>query len=121
MNKRLVAVMILCFGLGAGNCHADASNEAIAARIEQQLKSAGRDQYDAAKDEGRKPVEVVQFVATSRSRTRFGIPARRVASVRMGHRSSLRSSPPLITRRRLRRTNAVKGFLRTSFPLSAKL
>ena len=69
MNKRLVAVMILCFGLGAGNCHADASNEAIAARIEQQLKSAGRDQYDAAKDEGRKPVEVVQFVGVKADMT----------------------------------------------------
>jgi predicted methyltransferase len=69
MNKRLVTVMIICFGLGAGECHADASDAARAARIERQLKSAGRDQYDAVKDEGRKPVEAVQFVGVKAEMT----------------------------------------------------
>ena len=40
-----------------------AEDTAMAERIKLQLKSPGRDQFDAIKDPGRKPLEVVQFFA----------------------------------------------------------
>jgi predicted methyltransferase len=61
MNKRLVKVILFFFAFGTGNCIADEQSEAMAARINQQLKADGRDKYDAAKDPGRKPVETMQF------------------------------------------------------------
>lgn len=61
MAKTLVTAMTILCGLGVGACLAGEGNEAMAARINQQLKTAGRDQYDAVKDAGRKPVETAVF------------------------------------------------------------
>ena len=47
--------------MSAGHCFADEAADAMAARIKAQLTAPGRDQYDAAKDPGRKPIETMQF------------------------------------------------------------
>ncbi|MBL4743714.1 MAG: class I SAM-dependent methyltransferase [Cycloclasticus sp.] len=46
-----------------------AEDTAMAERIKLQLKSPGRDQFDAIKDSGRKPLEVVQFFGVKEGMT----------------------------------------------------
>ncbi len=61
MKKRLITTIIIVFVLAAGGSYAAEGDAAMAARINQQLETAGRDQYDAVKDPGRRPVETTQF------------------------------------------------------------
>ena len=61
MKKLFIAATITFLSLSAFNGIAAAGDAAMADRINQQLKSPGRDPYDAAKDPGRKPVEFAQF------------------------------------------------------------
>jgi len=61
MNKQRIAIVMIVLNVATGNCFADGNDEALAARIEKQLQSTGRDQYDAVKDPGRKPVAFMQF------------------------------------------------------------
>ncbi|PCH83759.1 MAG: hypothetical protein COB26_12370 [Piscirickettsiaceae bacterium] len=61
MKKLLITTLVLLSTLTAGYGFAMDSDAEMAERINQQLKSPGRDQYDAVKDPGRKPVEVVRF------------------------------------------------------------
>jgi predicted methyltransferase len=61
MKPYRITALLLLFGLGAGDGLAAAADEALATRINQQLKTAGRGQYDAVKDPGRRPVETARF------------------------------------------------------------
>jgi len=61
MKNLIITTLVLVFSLYTSTSFATDADAAQAERINQQLKSPGRDQYDAPKDPGRKPVEVVQF------------------------------------------------------------
>jgi predicted methyltransferase len=61
MKTRLVTAMMMVAGLAGDCCLAAAGDAAMAARITEQLETTGRDQYDAVKDPGRKPVATMQF------------------------------------------------------------
>ncbi|MDA0823747.1 MAG: hypothetical protein O3C28_15210 [Proteobacteria bacterium] len=61
MIKSLTRLLVIWMAVSAGHCFADESDDAMAARIKAQLTAPGRDQYDAAKDPGRKPIETMQF------------------------------------------------------------
>jgi len=61
MKNLVITALVLVFSLYTSTCLAVDAGAVQAERINQQLKSPGRDQYDALKDPGRKPVEVVQF------------------------------------------------------------
>ena len=61
MNKHLITALMIFCAVGTADCLAEEQAEAMAARINQQLKAEGRDKYDAVKDPGRKPVETLQF------------------------------------------------------------
>ena len=61
MNKVCYPIAVLVLIVGFEICFADDPIEAMAARINEQLIATGRDQYDAAKDPGRKPVEAMEF------------------------------------------------------------
>ena len=74
MNKQILLI-VLVFSSGyigndvmkelnlsvINNAQGAGSDKALAARIEGQLQTTGRDQYDAVKDLGRKPVAFMQF------------------------------------------------------------
>lgn len=58
------ALMIIVFALGFGplnGCLANEADAAMAARIAAQLTAGGRNEYDAVKDPGRKPLETMRF------------------------------------------------------------
>jgi predicted methyltransferase len=61
MKNLLIAVLAFSFIVSTSVSFAVDGDAAMAERIKQQLKSPGRDQFDVAKDPGRKPFEVVQF------------------------------------------------------------
>lgn len=61
MNKVCYSIAVLVLIVGFETCFADDSVDAMATRINEQLFATGRDQYDAAKDPGRKPVETMEF------------------------------------------------------------
>jgi predicted methyltransferase len=61
MNKSISAVFAFFFSLTFQLALADNKDQAMTSRIQQQLKTEGRNQFDAVKDEGRKPVETSQF------------------------------------------------------------
>jgi predicted methyltransferase len=61
MKKQLISAITLVFTLATGNSLALEGDEAMAARINQQLEEDRGNQYDAVKDSGRKPVETAQF------------------------------------------------------------
>ena len=61
MNNLIFAATVMVLGLGAIGCVAGEGDEAMTARITQQLKAAGRDEYDALKDAGRKPAATARF------------------------------------------------------------
>ena len=69
MNKPLIAVTMIALSVSASNCFAADTDEAMAARIERQLESPGRDQYDGVKDPGRKPVATMQFAGVKADMT----------------------------------------------------
>ena len=61
LNKQLISVVMTAISLAAGDCLSAEGDKAMATQIEQQLQSAGRDQYDEVKDPGRQPVATMQF------------------------------------------------------------
>jgi predicted methyltransferase len=61
MKIILISLTALTFVLFTGACFAVGDDAVQAERIKQQLMSPGRDQYDAVKDPGRKPLEVIRF------------------------------------------------------------
>ncbi len=69
MKKLLISTIVLALTLSAGYSLATDADAAMVERIQQQLKSPGRDQYDAIKDPGRKPIEVVQFFGVKEGMT----------------------------------------------------
>ena len=65
MSQYRLALMIIVFGLSfspLNGCFASEADEAMAVRIAAQLMAAGRNEYDAAKDPGRKPLETMRFL-----------------------------------------------------------
>ncbi len=60
MNKIANATMLVCL-LVTNICTADTESDAMEMRINKQLKSASRGEFDSIKDAGRKPVETMQF------------------------------------------------------------
>jgi len=58
ITRLIIPLCVFAFFAG-GTAMADEA--AMAARIERQLTAEGRDKYDAAKDPGRKPAQVMQF------------------------------------------------------------
>ncbi len=62
MKIILISLTVLTFVLFTGACFAVDGDAVQAERIKQQLMSPGRDQYDAIKDPGRKPLEVIRFL-----------------------------------------------------------
>ncbi|ORU94231.1 MAG: hypothetical protein A6F71_09215 [Cycloclasticus sp. symbiont of Poecilosclerida sp. M] len=69
MKNLLIATLVLALALTTGYCLAADADTAMAERIKLQLKSPGRNQYDAIKDAGRKPFEVVQFFGVKEGMT----------------------------------------------------
>ncbi len=69
MKRILITSIALAFVLFSSICLAVDGGAAQAERIKQQLTSSGRDQYDAIKDPGRKPVEVIQFLGVKAGMT----------------------------------------------------
>ena len=69
MKKRLITAIMIVFALAASDSSAAEGDAAMAARINQQLETAGRDQYDAVKDPGRKPVLTAQFIGVKAGMT----------------------------------------------------
>ena len=68
--KKINAISLsLVFAFICNTSIAEAKDEAMATRIQQQLKADGRDKYDAVKDDGRKPVEVMQFMGVEEGMT----------------------------------------------------
>ena len=61
LNKLLISIVMITISLAGGDCLGADGDEAMAARIERQLQSAGRDQYDEVKDPGRQPVATMRF------------------------------------------------------------
>lgn len=61
IKEGLIFTCVLAFVITMGYVIADEGDKAMVERIKLQLKSPGRDQYDALKDPGRKPVEMAQF------------------------------------------------------------
>jgi len=61
MNTHLFGAILIFVFLSSGECLAVEGDGAMGLRINQQLQKAGRDQYDAVKDAGRKPVETARF------------------------------------------------------------
>ncbi len=61
MNKQLITWLIFSCLIPAGDIFAGEQLGPMAARIQQQLKSDGRNQYDSVKDTGRKPFETMKF------------------------------------------------------------
>lgn len=61
MNKHLITAFIISCVIATGTNAAEEQVDPMAARIQQQLKSDGRNEYDAAKDPGRKPIETMRF------------------------------------------------------------
>ncbi|MEO1889013.1 MAG: class I SAM-dependent methyltransferase [Cycloclasticus sp.] len=69
MKNLLISTIVLTLALTASQSIATDADTAMAERINQQLKSPGRDQYDAIKDPGRKPFEVVKFFGVKEGMT----------------------------------------------------
>lgn len=69
MNKVCCSITVLVLIVVFENYFADDSVEAMAAGINEQLIATGRDQYDAAKDPGRKPVETMEFFGVTAGMT----------------------------------------------------
>ena len=66
----LLLAFVMLLGLGAaGQCLADAADDALTARIARQLDEPGRDPYDVDKDPGRKPVETMRFAGVREGMT----------------------------------------------------
>ena len=61
MKNRFITAMMIAISFTAGNSISAEGDAAMATRIHQQLATAGRDQYDAVKDPGRKPVATMLF------------------------------------------------------------
>ena len=61
MIKQLTVLVTIAISSASAICFATESDQALATRIDAQLQSNGLDQYEAAKDPGRKPVECVRF------------------------------------------------------------
>ncbi|RKZ45218.1 MAG: hypothetical protein DRQ48_04195 [Gammaproteobacteria bacterium] len=61
MKKLIINAIAMALVFTVGNSFAVEGETAMVARINQQLESAGRDQYDALKDPGRKPLETSRF------------------------------------------------------------
>ncbi|MBQ0724287.1 MAG: class I SAM-dependent methyltransferase [Cycloclasticus sp.] len=61
MKNRFIFAFLLSLILATAYVIAGEGDKAMAERIKLQLKSPGRDQYDAIKDPSRKPLEVAQF------------------------------------------------------------
>ena len=61
MKNRFITAMMIAISFTAGNSIAAEGDATMATRIHQQLATAGRDQYDAVKDPGRKPVATMLF------------------------------------------------------------
>ena len=69
MKNLLITAIVLTFILSTGYSSATEGDAAMADRINLQLKSPGRDPFDAIKDPGRKPFEVVQFFGVKEGMT----------------------------------------------------
>ncbi|MFT4584678.1 MAG: putative methyltransferase [Gammaproteobacteria bacterium] len=69
MFKPLTSLMVILMTVSTGYCFADSTAEAMAVRITAQLSAPGRDEYDAKKDPGRKPVETMQFFGVKEGMT----------------------------------------------------
>ena len=69
MKNLFIITFVLIFSFSTSNIFAVDSDAAQAARINQQLKSPGRDQFDSVKDPGRKPIEVIQFFGVKEGMT----------------------------------------------------
>ena len=60
MKKNILTTLFVALGIIATNSFAIDDSQ-VAARISKQMSADGRNQYDAIKDTGRKPIEVAQF------------------------------------------------------------
>ncbi len=69
MNKTLISALIFSCVIATGHSGAEEQVDPMAARILQQLKSDGRNEYDAVKDPDRKPVETMQFFGVNAGMT----------------------------------------------------
>ena len=67
--RLVLCALVLLIGFSGGNVRADDADDALAARIAQQLQAPGRDAYDVDKDAGRKPLETMRFAGVSAGMT----------------------------------------------------
>lgn len=66
---KYICTLTLIISFTTAGSLAETPADAMAMRIQQQLKSDGRGEYDSIKDPGRKPVETMQFLGVKAGMT----------------------------------------------------